>query len=664
MKTIKQLLTTIAVLLCSVMAHAYDFEVDGIYYNIVSISDLTASVCGYNKNSNDITIPSSVTYSSKKLTVTTIEEQAFAGSSITSVKIANNINVEDYAFYRCEKLKNVEIGSNITTDSCNTSIGIGDYAFSNCTNLVNIKIGSYVDFIWTGAFDKCESLKKVHIDDSNEPMYFSVGTYQWNTGLMAQSLFQDASLDTVYLGRNMEYYDDLRTPFGNSSVKVVIIGNKVTSINSSAFEFCDSLISVTIPNSVTSIEGAAFYGCTSLTSITIPNSVTSIGSLSFAFCSSLPSITIPNSVTSIGSRAFKGCSRLTKITIPNGVTSIGESAFADCSRLTKITIPNKVSLISKETFKSCNSLSGIYLMNYTPPIVENNNFTNAHYINTTIYVPKGTLTKYQTANTWENFWNIQEVEIYKITYLVDGEFYATDSVAYGDEIILQPEPKSTKEGYNFSGWNDAPATMPANDITISGTFDMYYTLTYLVNDEVFAIDTLTYGSEIILRDEPTKEGYTFSGWSEAPETMPANDITISGSFSINTYAITYLIDDRLFAIDSLTYGSEIVLRDEPEKEGYVFSGWSEAPEIMPAHSIIIRGYFDATAIQNVTIDDINIEIKGNSIILHNINNSTITIYTINGVLVKSIDNYVGEEIALDKGIYIVCIGNESIKIKI
>ena len=40
MKTIKQLLTTIAVLLCSVMAHAYYFEVDGIYYIIISLLTL------------------------------------------------------------------------------------------------------------------------------------------------------------------------------------------------------------------------------------------------------------------------------------------------------------------------------------------------------------------------------------------------------------------------------------------------------------------------------------------------------------------------------------------------------------------------------------------------------------------------------------------------
>ena len=35
--------------------------------------------------------------------------------------------------------------------------------------------------------------------------------------------------------------------------------------------------------------------------------------------------------------------------------------------------------------------------------------------------------------------------------------------------------------------------------------------------------------------EPTKEGYTFSGWSEIPETMPDHDVTVTGSFIVNKY---------------------------------------------------------------------------------------------------------------------------------
>ena len=63
---IKQLLVTMVALLCSATASAYDFEVDGIYYNISSNYNVTVTYKGseYNSYSNEysdvIVIPSSV----------------------------------------------------------------------------------------------------------------------------------------------------------------------------------------------------------------------------------------------------------------------------------------------------------------------------------------------------------------------------------------------------------------------------------------------------------------------------------------------------------------------------------------------------------------------------------------------------------------------------
>ena len=56
-KLLKSLLA-IACLLCSIGVYAYDFEVDGIYYNILNETDKTIEVTykdtGYNSNSGDI----------------------------------------------------------------------------------------------------------------------------------------------------------------------------------------------------------------------------------------------------------------------------------------------------------------------------------------------------------------------------------------------------------------------------------------------------------------------------------------------------------------------------------------------------------------------------------------------------------------------------------
>ena len=44
MKQAKFLLTSMALLLCSITISAHDFEVDGIYYNITSTTDNTVEV--------------------------------------------------------------------------------------------------------------------------------------------------------------------------------------------------------------------------------------------------------------------------------------------------------------------------------------------------------------------------------------------------------------------------------------------------------------------------------------------------------------------------------------------------------------------------------------------------------------------------------------------
>ena len=58
--------------------------------------------------------------------------------------------------------------------------------------------------------------------------------------------------------------------------------------------------------------------------------------------------------------------------------------------------------------------------------------------------------------------------MYNLIYKVDGEEYKTVQLAEGDAIT--PEANPTKDGYTFSGWSEIPTTMPAYDVTVTGTF--------------------------------------------------------------------------------------------------------------------------------------------------------------------------------------------------
>ena len=181
------------------------------------------------------------------------------------------------------------------------------------------------------------------------------------------------------------------------------------------------------------------------------------------------------------------------------------------------------------------------------------------------------------------------VNTYTITYVVDGELYKTENYAYGSAIAVAESP--VKEGYTFSGWSEVPETMPAKDVTVIGGFTVNnYTVTYIVDGEVYKTESITYGSTITAAESPVKEGHTFSGWSSVPSTMPAKDVTVSGSFTINTYTITYIVNGELYKTESYTYGS-VITAESPVKEGHTFSGWKEVPEIMPAEDVIVSGTF-------------------------------------------------------------------------
>jgi uncharacterized repeat protein (TIGR02543 family) len=182
------------------------------------------------------------------------------------------------------------------------------------------------------------------------------------------------------------------------------------------------------------------------------------------------------------------------------------------------------------------------------------------------------------------------INSYTLTYQVDGTEYKKLTVKYGASITPEAEP--TKDGYTFSGWSEIPSTMPAKDVTVTGSFTINsYTLTYQVDGTEYKKLTVEYGATITPEAEPTKEGYTFSGWSEIPATMPAKDVTVTGSFTVNSYTLTYMVDGEEYQSFSVKYRDPITPLDAPQKEGYTFSGWDGLPRSMPAKDVVVKGSF-------------------------------------------------------------------------
>ena len=117
---------------------------------------------------------------------------------------------------------------------------------------------------------------------------------------------------------------------------------------------------------------------------------------------------------------------------------------------------------------------------------------------------------------------------YTLTYQVDGKDYKSYVIGVGEAIT--PEPYPMKEGYSFSGWSEIPETMPAHDVTVTGTFKKVSlgkcaTPTISIIDGKMHFDCETpdviYNYDIITLDEPSGKG---------------NDVSLSNTYKIKVYS--------------------------------------------------------------------------------------------------------------------------------
>jgi len=344
---IQKLGMIVAMLLSSLSASAYDFKVDGIYYKIVSLDELTCAVTNHGDNYNgiyngDITIPSEVTINGRTLSVISIEQEAFSYcDGLTSVVIPNSVTeIGTRAFRYCYGLTSVTISNSVTE--------IGAETFAGCTGLTSVTIPNSVTKIGQNAFSYCTGLTSVSIPNSVTEILF--GAFYDCTGLTS-----------VDIPNSVTYLDGFTNCTGLTSVT---IPNSVTKIGGSAFSNCTGLTSVTIPNSVTYLDG--FTNCTGLTSVTIPNSVTYIGWGAFSGCTGLTSVAIPNSVTKIDNEAFKGCTGLTSLEILASVTKLEHHEFCECNSLESLTLPPSLVEISTDndnaSFLNCNNIKKLIIL--------------------------------------------------------------------------------------------------------------------------------------------------------------------------------------------------------------------------------------------------------------------------------------------------------------
>jgi hypothetical protein len=258
--------------------------------------------------------------------------------------------------------------------------------------------------------------------------------------------------------------------------------------------------------------------------------------------------------------------------MPNSITIVGESVFEKCSGIKTLKLSDKLKIIKKAAFKGCNRLKSLTIPSsvefiYQEVFANCNGLEGINALPTVppflydnsfsnfsvlLKVPRGCKEAYQTAQGWKNFTKISDADKYKLIYMVDGDEYKSYEIEEGTSII--PESAPTREGYTFSGWSEIPETMPAHDVAITGLFSVNsYKLTYMVDDKVYKETMYEYGA--IINPEPQPEGdYTAFVWTDLPQTMPAYDVVVHANYTTG-----------IIEVQMTTYRNELIYSPNGKK---------------------------------------------------------------------------------------------------
>lgn len=218
---------------------------------------------------------------------------------------------------------------------------IASYAFTD-SNVEVVTVPNGVTTLHTGAFEHCESLRKVILPERMDVIGSSAFQYCKNL----QKVSMPKSIKRIG--------SDVFSECGK--LKEIIMPMGIDEIPYGTFYNCMSLQGVTLPDSIRKIGRYAFFGCENLTTVGTLT-LDEVERCAFKNCKKLSSkIVLSDKCVKVGDYAFCGCEQV-NLTVPETITDIGEYSFAYCNQLDTIVIPDNFFRIGAPYYRAWDFLN-------------------------------------------------------------------------------------------------------------------------------------------------------------------------------------------------------------------------------------------------------------------------------------------------------------------
>ena len=312
----------------------------------------------------------------------TVGAHAFEGCTVlATVTLGKNANVGEYAF----------ASSKVNTVTLNDKTEIGAGVFYQCTALASINFANVVGEIGDYAFYGCEKIKNVAIPNVTAIGNYSFGNCYSLETLVAEKVVSIGEYAFASSRENSALATKLKTfelPLlekigayalkGSGNLESVKLPSLKT-MGEGAFNNCTSLTSAQLSSELKEIAAYAFYGCENLVfdftgierigegafylvrlpeTLVLPDLIY-LDDLAFVEQTKhyIVNVTAPKLVH-IGVQAFMGCTSLVSVSAP-AVEHIGDYAFADTA-IVEFEIGSALNEVGKEIFKNNKTLEAFY----------------------------------------------------------------------------------------------------------------------------------------------------------------------------------------------------------------------------------------------------------------------------------------------------------------
>ena len=135
-------------------------------------------------------------------------------------------------------------------------------------------------------------------------------------------------------------------------------------------------------------------------------------------------------------------------------------------------------------------------------------------------------------------------------------------------------------------------TMGATNMSVDVVYSANtYTVTFKDwNGTVLKTQQVQYGGAATAPANPTRVGYTFTGWDKAFTNVTAN-LVVTAQYSINTYTVTFKDwNGTVLKTQQVQYGGAATAPANPTREGYTFTGWDKAFTNVTANLVVTAQY--------------------------------------------------------------------------